>query len=338
MGHDQLFKAILTKFMPGFLELLFRDVAARLFEPPFQELWFPCRALRAKESGSQCLMLGAYQGYNTTHMSTYRQTSSDTATFFERRRVFTLDDFAAGLGLSEARALERAKYHLKRGRLKTLERGLYAVVPPGVSASRFQPDRYLVAAAARRDSIFSHHAALELLGAAHSDWNVCTVLTSRRRRPLRLGGVRVEFLPHPKALADKGLEALGSRQVEREATMLRVSGPERTLADGFRQSRLVGGLPELVESAAGFGVLDLDLLKRILDAYDRKALWAATGWFLERYRDTFFVPEDYLADFEKKKPRSPQYLPPGERPGTLVPRWNLVLPTNVVRGGEPDET
>ncbi len=120
--------------------------------------------------------------------------------------------------------------------------------------------------------------------------------------------------------------------------MLRVSGPERTLVDGFRQPRLVGGLPELVESAAGFGVLDLDLLKRILDAYDRKALWAATGWFLERYRDTFFVPEDYLADFEKKKPRSPQYLPPGERPGTLVPRWNLVLPTNVVRGGEPDET
>jgi predicted transcriptional regulator of viral defense system len=271
-------------------------------------------------------------------MSTYYQHWSGTAAFFQKRPVFALNDLATGLGLSESQALERAKYHLKRGRLTTIERGLYAVVPPGVAARAFQPDRYLVASAARTDSIFSHHAALELLGAAHSDWNVCTVLTSRRRRRLQVGSVQIQFLPHPKALVDKRLEQLGTRQVEREATMLRVTSPERTLADGFRQPRLVGGLPELVESAAGFGVLDLDLLKRILDAYDRKALWAATGWFLERYQKTFFVPEQYLAALEKKKPRSPQYLPPGERPGTLVQRWNLVLPTSVVRGGEPDET
>ena len=271
-------------------------------------------------------------------MRAQHQAKPDTAAFFRRRLVFSLEDFAAGLGLNERQALERAKYHLKRGRLTTLERGLYAVVPPEASASSFQPDRYLVASATRTDSIFSHHAALELLGAAHSDWNVCTVLTSRRRRPLQVGSVQIQFLPHPKALANKGLEGLGTRQVEREATIVRVTSPERTLVDGFRQPRLVGGLSELIESAAGFGVLDLDLLKRILQAFDRKSLWAATGWFLERYRETFFVSDEYLADLEKKRPRSPQYLPRGERAGTLVQRWNLVLPTSVVRRGEPDET
>lgn len=55
-----------------------------------------------------------------------------------------------------------------------LERGLYATVPRGVAPGEFIPDRYLAALAARPDCIFSHHAALELLGTAHSDWNVCT--------------------------------------------------------------------------------------------------------------------------------------------------------------------
>jgi len=61
------------------------------------------------------------------------------------------------------------------------------------------------------------------------------------------------------------------------------------------------------------------------------------GWFLERFRQTFFVPAYYLDRLEARKPRSPQYLPRRLRSGTLVPRWNLVLPANVVGEREPDE-
>lgn len=138
-------------------------------------------------------------------------------------------------------------------------------------------------------------------------------------------------------LADRQLEKLATRQVERRGKLLLVTGPERTLVEGFRRPREVGGLSELVESAAGFGVLDLNLLDDVLAAFDQRSLWAAVGWFLERFRDTFFVPAEYLDRLEARRPRSPQYLPRGLRSGTFLPKWNLVLPSNVVSEREPDE-
>ena len=176
----------------------------------------------------------------------------DTATFIRTHPVFSLSEAARNLIPSHGRraALERLKYQIERGRVKAVAREIYAAVPPGVKAASFQPDRYLAAVAVRPDGILSHHAALELLGAAHSDWKVCTVLTARRRAPLRLGSVRVDFLLHPSALRRKRLETLGTREVDRGGRGLRVTGPERTLLDGFRQSARTGGLEELVESAA----------------------------------------------------------------------------------------
>src|SRR3972149_1124503 len=167
-------------------------------------------------------------------MSTKRQAGKDdTESFLARISAFTLDDFASNLGITPARAIDRIKYHMKQNRVVTLERGLYATVPPGRRSQTFHPDRYLVAAAARPDAIFAFHAALELLGVAHSDWNVCTVFTARRRRKLLLKSTELRFLAHPTALLPKHRERLGTRQVERQSKLLLVTGPERTLVEGF---------------------------------------------------------------------------------------------------------
>jgi len=190
-----------------------------------------------------------------------------TATFLETRRVFSLRDAVAALSPGQRKGtLDRLQYFAKQGRVKSVAYGVYASVPAGVDARRFQPDRYLVAAALRPDGVISHHAALELLGAAHSDWSACTVLTRRRRRPVALDGVTIQFLTPPAMLARRHRENLGVRPVDRLGQTLRVTGPERTLVDGFWQPGLVGGLSELVESAAGFGILDLDLLREVLKA------------------------------------------------------------------------
>lgn len=260
--------------------------------------------------------------------------------FFTVNPVFSLKSAAAGLGAADepsARTIERLKHHVRRGRIKRVAREIYAAVPYGVDADRFQPDRYLVATVARPDGVISHHAALELLGAAHSDWNECTILTTRRRTPIALDGVTVRFFGFPSVLVKKCACELGVRQVDRQGKQLRVTGPERTLVDGFWQPELAGGLAELVESASGFGVLDLDLLRRVLDAYDHKTTRAAVGWFLERYQRTFFVPDAFLGELEAQRPRSKHYLPRSERGGKLIARWNLVLPEVLVAGGEPDE-
>ena len=272
-------------------------------------------------------------------MVTNRKVNVDVEGFVRSHDVFSLDEATAALAHPSGKDGVRnsLRYYLRLGRLESVARGVYASIPPTADSTTFQPDRFLVAAKTRPDAVFSYHAAFELLGAAHSDWNVCTVFTATRRRPVNLGSVRVVFMPHPPPFAKASKTLLGTRQVARANTPLTVTGPERTLLDGLARPDLAGGPLETIESASGFGVLDLRLMKELLRLYDEKSLWAAAGWFLERYRKRFFVPDDYLSDIERHRPKSPQYLLRSQRGGTMMKRWNLILPANVVAGSEPDE-
>jgi hypothetical protein len=92
-----------------------------------------------------------------------------------------------------------------------------------------------------------------------------------------------------------------------------------------------------VESVIGFPSLSLSLLEKVLFRYDTAILWAATGWFLEQYRETFHVKEEYLEKIEARCPRSPQYLERNLRGGWLASRWNLILPNTLKRPAEYDE-
>lgn len=262
-----------------------------------------------------------------------------TRAFLLAHPVFSVAEAVRALGPAggRQRTLKRLRYHVAQGRARSVAHEVYVAIPPGVAADRFQPDRYLVAATVRPDGILGYHAALELLGAAHSDWGVCSVLTAKPRAPVELGTARIEFLPHPAALRLRRSQTLGVRTVDRLGRSLRVTGPERTLLDGFRHPDRVGGLEELVESAAWFGVLDLALLERLLQAYGEKRLWAAAGWFLERHRQRFFVPAEYLTAFERHLPASPRYLARGARGGNLSRRWNLIVPAALASPVEPDE-
>ncbi|WP_367361103.1 hypothetical protein [Syntrophus sp. (in: bacteria)] len=70
------------------------------------------------------------------------------------------------------------------------------------------------------------------------------------------------------------------------------------MVEGFSRPALIGGLEELVNSAAGFTTLDLELLEEVLSRYDMAKLWAATGWFLERFQNVFHVPDALLTRME----------------------------------------
>lgn len=260
-----------------------------------------------------------------------------TSVFLLERPVFSLEEAAKALPGGKRRVFQRLQHYVKTKRLRPVARGVYVAVPPGDQARRFQPDPFLVAAAARPDAVFAYHSALELLGAAHSEWTRFTVCTDRRRAPVVLGRLKIEFLDHPPGLKRSRQTSLGVRAIDRRGRKLEFTGPERTLVDGFRRPDRVGGLGELVESAAGFGVLDLKLLARLLEAYGEKSLWAATGWFLERYRKTFFTPDDVLAAFEARRPKAPHYADPRHRGGRFVRRWNLILPEALVGAQEPNE-
>lgn len=282
-------------------------------------------------------MSGGNKGERIPYKST--DCTLRTADFFNTHTVFSLNEATRVLAPAGGRAgtVERLKYHLKINRLKLVTRGIYAVVPPGVPVESFQPDPFLVAAAVRPDGVFSYHSALELLGAAHSVWTRCTLYVERRRRSLRLNSADIRFLDHPSPMCTTPCRKLGLRRVEYRGNLFQTTGPERTLVEGFRRPGEVGGLQELVKSASGFAVLDLDLLQEILHCYKIANLWAATGWFLERFRQRFYVTEEVLYQMTQFCPRAPQYLERNRRDGTLAARWNLLLPKDLVNTGEPDE-
>jgi predicted transcriptional regulator of viral defense system len=277
------------------------------------------------------------KGDNIPHKRTEQKVK--TADFFASWPVFSLDEAVRNLAAAGGRrgTIERLKHHLETGKIKLVTRGIYALVPGATIRERFHADTLLIAAALRPDGIFSHHGALELLGAAHSVGNRYTLYTNRRRRTLNLNNASIRFLEHPGPLQTNEDRSLGTRMVERRGRLLPVTGPERTLVEGFRRPNLVGGLVELVHSAAGFPVLELGLVEELLSRYNIANLWAATGWFLERYQQGFYVPEALLNRLEKRRPHSPQYLERTSRGGKLVPRWSLILPRTILQMGETSE-
>ena len=248
--------------------------------------------------------------------------------FFSTTPVFTLQSFADYYGknrLSDASNI--LKYHRRKGRIVNISRTIYAVVPYGANAEVFEPDRYLVAAAARDNGIFCYHAALELLGFSHSIWKDCTVFCTLRHKNINMRNSTIRFLGTPSPL--KACPDIGTSTIIRKNVNLLVTGRERTLIEGFRKPYHSGGLEKLVVSASGFGVLDLDLLIRVLEVYNQKNLWAAVGWFLNQNMEQFGITSSYLNQFEQKKPISPQYLPGTYGNGSLDKRWNIILPDNL---------
>ena len=255
----------------------------------------------------------------------------DVRELFAEHSILTLEVWAAAIGgpRAEARARAAAKYYTKTGRLRRLTRGLYAVVPAGVDPPRFSPDPYLVAAALRSDAVLSHHTALDLLGAAHSAFTRFPYTTESPRRVLRVDALEWPPVAPPVQLVRARQVQFGVRTVDRRGTRLRVTGPERTLVDGFSAPRWVGGLEELVESAAGFRDLDLGLLVEYLALLDRQILYAAVGWFLERHPEVADGSEQLSPRLLPHVPRRPLYLD-RQRPGGKVQRpWNVIVPPHL---------
>ena len=112
---------------------------------------------------------------------------------------------------------------------------------------------------------------------------------------------------------------------------------ERCIVDGFDRPRLFGGVVELVKSLDGARLLDLDLLKQLLDLYESRTLFGAVGWLLERNQRALFVSDSILGSLELRRPASPHYLDRKSGNAVLAKRWNVLVPRELA-GGEGDES
>lgn len=240
---------------------------------------------------------------------------------------------AAALGVPRRRADSTLDSHLTRwggmGRVRQLRRGLYLRVDGVNDGGRSTVDVYSVAAGLASDAVLSYHTALELHGLAQSAFQRLFVGTASRVRELRFEGMDlVPVRPRAGYSADA---FVGTVVMERPDGEVRATTVERTVLDVLDRPELAGGVEEVWRSLDAVPALDYEVLRSLLQRVVRPVLAARLGFLLEVMRKRCLVPEKLLNELERSRPRGPVYLDRRRR-GRLQPRWNLVVPRDLVPG------
>jgi predicted transcriptional regulator of viral defense system len=257
------------------------------------------------------------------------------AIFLARHPVFRVQEFQAAHQAGGARSRQTTATVLKQrvasGRLLNVRRGLYARVPEDAEPGRFRVDAYLVASRLSEDAVIAYHAALQLLGHAHSLSRRITYLTRRRAKPFEFQGT--DFVPVLVPAVLRARPDIGGGIIEerRQGLTLRVTSRERTLVDVLDAPEYGGGWEETWRSLETIEFLDLDFVVEYALRLGAALTIARVGFFLEQHRDALMVDSRHLKALQAHVPAQRRYFERRrQRGGTLVSRWNLIVPPDIL--------
>jgi len=220
-------------------------------------------------------------------------------------------------------------YHVRRGSILRIRRGLFAAVSPGFTAETLPVDPYLVAVELSNDAVVAFHAALQFHGKAHSLHSRFHYLSSIRRRPFVFRGQEFVAVTGGVPSWDPGLDA-GVIEERHGGGAVRVTTLERTLVDVMALPQHGGGWEEVFRSLDSVEFLDVDRV--VEDAIRRDSLTAARiGFYLDSRKSEWLVHDAHLDTLREHAPRQPWYMGPGRQTGgRLVHPWNLVVPEEIL--------
>jgi len=221
-------------------------------------------------------------------------------------------------------------YHVRKGRLLRVRRGLYAVVPPGAQPGGFSPDPYLLAAKMAPDAALAYHTALEVQGKAHSVSERFLFLTKTRAHPVTFRSLEFKSVRHPARLLALNRESFGIQKADRSGVPIRVTGLERTMVDALDRPDLGGGWEEIWRSLESVEYFDLEKVVEYALLLGNATTVAKVGYFLDQHRQTLMVEDVHLEPLRSHRPKRPHYMDRSRRGnGRLVSEWNLVVPVYV---------
>ena len=199
-------------------------------------------------------------------------------------------------------------------------------MPQGADESSYPGDLYLVAIRLCEDAVLSHHTALEYHGRAYSVWQ--QLIHSPTRPPGRFVFRSRAFrgVNFPESLLRSGRSDFRVVRSDRTGIPIRVASLERTMVDILHRPDLARGWEEIWRSLESVEFLEIDRVAEYALLLGDATTVAKVGFFLE---ERHLKPVRYLCL------RQPHYLDRSRRvSGHHVPRWNLVAPADVIRGGE----
>lgn len=254
--------------------------------------------------------------------------------FFRRHPVFTgeeIADYLASCREVGSRTKESLlAYHKKTGRIISVRRGLYAVVPSGANPALYPIDPFLVAAKLTKDAVLSYHTALEFHGHAYSIHEHFIYTSSRPLSPFAFRSQLFRGVRFSESLCRRSQENFGVVTMDRSGVEVRVTSLERTLVDVLSRPDLCGGWEEVWRSLEAVEFFDLDKVVEYTFLLGNATTAAKVGFFLEQHSEPLMVDEKHLKSLQSIRPRQPHYLDRDKRrSGRFVREWNLVVPREV---------
>lgn len=256
--------------------------------------------------------------------------------FFSSHPVFTrqeIKQFLLGENSKNQQTLEQTiNYHLKAGNIGQVKRGLFYYIPPGHDMKSFPVDMMLVAGKTRDDAVLAYHTAMDILGYSHSAFQTYYFLTKKAKNTRAVDFRDSTFQPvnHPSPLRKSNDEFYLVDNYDRKGLTIHVTSLERTIVDSMNRPELCGGWEEIWRSFEGIGYLKGENIIGYISKLQNSTTAARVGFFLEDRKDEFGVKEQTLQTLEEYLPESPRYLDHKEKGGTLVKRWQLIVPDYVL--------
>lgn len=211
-----------------------------------------------------------------------------------------------------------------RGRVVSVRRGVFAVVPIGIAPEAAHVDPYLVASRLAPDAVLGYHTALELHGHEHSVFHRFQFLTRTAARACSFRSLVYQPVRVARALAD---DDPGVQVMDRLGLDVRVTTLERTLVDALDRPDLCGGWEEVFRSLESIQRVDLGAVVDYALRLRCAMVAAKVGWFLELGAARLGVGDDVIRTLRARAPKSKQYIDRGARGRhRLVSGWNLVVP------------
>lgn len=256
--------------------------------------------------------------------------------FLAQHAVFTIDDldlFLSKRGSANPNTRKALlNYHLKRGRIVRIRRGLYATLPPGSDLSSNPVDPYLVTAKMTEDAVLAYHTALEFHGKAYSVLSRLTYTSKAKSLPVILGSYEIICAPVPKVLLAKGAGMFGVVTYKRSGVDVRVTNLERTFVDILDRPDLTGSWEEIWRSLEMIEFFDLDQVIEYTFLLENRTTAAKVGFYLEQHKEGLLLEDTALEPLRKLRPRQPHYLERAHRGDCQwIKGWNLMVPADILK-------
>lgn len=253
-----------------------------------------------------------------------------------RKPVLTIDELHELLNQSHSKNKRSREtllsYHLRKGNLVKIRRGLYAVVPLGSTPDSFSVDPYLVASKSADDAVLAYHTALEVHGKAHSIFERMFFQSNTSLRPYSYRNIWFQCVLFPKSLREKEQQFFATKVVERAGLDVRVATLERTLVDVLDRPELGGGWEETWRSLESIEYFDLDLIVEYVKLLNSRTTAAKVGYYLHRHAKELMVDDRHIEPLRRMRPAQPHYLERGKS-GKLISDWNLIIPSSLEKEG-----